>query len=172
MNQAVAPIIVTPYAVFYNGAAESATGSATGVGGVNLASDVKLSGTIHTNAGTYTDAWTFSDPSNNYQAASGTITDTIAKATATINVTPYSVTYDGTAHSATGTATGVLGERLAGLDLSHTDHTSPGTYTDTWIFTDSTGDYTDATGTVIDTIARAMVPLPRRPQGARPRRLS
>ncbi len=152
VDQAVAQIVVTPDDVVYNGAAESATGRATGVGGVNLAADLNLSGTTHTNAGTYTDTWTFSDPSGNYQAASGTITDTIAKATATINVTPYSVTYDGTAHSATGTATGVLGERLAGLDLSHTDHTNPGTYTDTWIFTDSTGNYTDGTGTVIDAI--------------------
>ena len=166
VDQAVAQIVVTPDDVVYNGAAESATGRATGVGGVNLAADLNLSGTTHTNAGTYTDTWTFSDPSGNFQAASGTITDTIAKATATINVTPYSVTHDGTAHSATGTATGVLGERLAGLDLSHTDHTNPGTYTDTWIFTDSTGNYSDATGTVIDAISAGNGPGTTSPSGS------
>ena len=47
--------------------------------------------------------------------------DLINKAAATIVVTPYSVTYDANPHTATGTATGVLGETLAGLDLSESD---------------------------------------------------
>ena len=42
----------------------------------------------------------------------------------TIVVTPYSVTYDGNPHTATGMATGVNGGRLGGLDLSGTTNTS------------------------------------------------
>ena len=74
-----------------------------------------LSGTTHTNAGTYNgDTWTFTDTTGNYNNASGTVNDSIAKAKATILVTPYSVTYDGNAHTATGTATGVGGVSLSG----------------------------------------------------------
>ena len=36
----------------------------------------------------------------------GELADAIAKANAVVTVTPYSVTYDGAAHTATGTATG------------------------------------------------------------------
>ena len=44
-----------------------------------------------------------------YLNTSGTVSDKIDENSATINVTPYTVTYDGTAHTATGTATGVGG---------------------------------------------------------------
>jgi Bacterial Ig-like domain (group 3)/Right handed beta helix region len=78
VNRAAAQIIVTPYSSTYNGAAHSATATATGVAGVNLSADINLTGTTHTNAGTYTDTWTFTDPTGNYTNASGTITDTIS----------------------------------------------------------------------------------------------
>jgi hypothetical protein len=112
-----------------------------------------LSGTTHTNAGTTNDGWTFTNA--NYNDASGTVTDSIAKANATIAVTPYTVTYDGLPHTATGTATGVQGENLAGLDLSGTTHTDAGDYTDAWTFTDATGNYNNAGGTVLDRIAKS-----------------
>ncbi len=71
-------------------------------------------------------------------------------------VTPYSITYDGNPHTAIGTATGVKGEALAGLDLSATTHGSAGTYaSDPWTFTDITGNYNNASGTVSDAIAKA-----------------
>jgi hypothetical protein len=72
-------------------------------------------------------------------------------------VTPYTVTYDGTSHTATGTATGVNGANLsAGLTLSGTTHTSAGTYaSDSWSFTDSTGNYANTSGTVTDSISKA-----------------
>ena len=55
-----ASITVTPYSVTYDGNSHTATGTATGVGGVDLGSDLNLTGTTHTNAGTYaSDAWTF-----------------------------------------------------------------------------------------------------------------
>ena len=61
-----------------------------------------MSNTTHTNAGTYaTDTWIFTGTANYNNIASTTITDTIQKANATVVVTPYSVTYDGLAHTAT-----------------------------------------------------------------------
>ncbi|PYT52123.1 MAG: hypothetical protein DMG43_12675, partial [Acidobacteria bacterium] len=131
-----------------------------GVGGVNLASDLDLSHTVHTNAGTYgSDSWTFTDPTGNYKnVAATTITDQIDPATASITVTPYHVTYDATAHTASGTATGVGGVNLsADLTLSGTTHTSAGTYSsDSWTFTDPTGNYKNvAATTVTDQIDQA-----------------
>src|SRR6185437_6391042 len=99
--------------------------------------------------------WTFTDSTGNYKNASGTVGDEIKKADATIMVTPYSVIYDGNAHLAAGSATGAKGESLSGLDLSGTSHTNAGTFTDTWTFTDSTGNYKNASGTVGDEIKKA-----------------
>src|SRR5439155_17762875 len=66
------------------------------------------------------------------------------------------VTYDGNAHTATGTVTGAKGETLTGLSLSSTTHTAAGDYpTDPWTFTDSTGNYNNANGTVHDQIDKA-----------------
>src|SRR5512133_760736 len=99
-----------------------------------------LTGTTHTEAGTYsTDGWTFAG-NTDYKAASGTITDKIAQINATIVVTPYDVNYDGNPHTATGTATGLAGLDLASLlTLSGTTHTDAGTYaTDGWSFAGNT----------------------------------
>jgi hypothetical protein len=87
----------------------------------------------------------------------GGATDTINKAAATCTVNGYTVNYDGTAHTATGSCTGVSGETLPGLGLAGTTHTSAGSYgTDPWTFTDSTGNYKNASGTVSDTINKAV----------------
>ena len=48
---------------------------------------------------------------------SGTVSDTISKATPRSTVTPYSASYDGNAHTATGTATGIGGVALAAWAL-------------------------------------------------------
>jgi hypothetical protein len=88
--------------VTYDAAAHTATGTAAGVSSEDLSSLLDLSGTTHTNAGSYAaDAWTFAGNSN-YNATSGTTSDSIAKANATVAVTPYAVTYDAAAHTATG----------------------------------------------------------------------
>ena len=81
---------------------------------------------------------------------------TVNKATATINVTPYNVTYDGGPHTAMGTATGVGGADLsASLNLTGTTHKDAGTYAaDPWTFTGGTN-YNDASGTVKDCIKKA-----------------
>ncbi len=156
IGKADAVIVVTPYSVTYNAASHTATGTATGVSSEALAG-LDLSGTTHTNAGTYgSDAWTFTDVAGNFNDDSGTVSDAIGKADAVIVVTPYSVTYNAASHTATGTATGVSLEALAGLDLSGTTHTNAGTYgSDAWTFTDVTGNYNDDSGTVSDAIGKA-----------------
>src|SRR6185437_3514098 len=52
----------------------------------------------------------------------------IGKTSATIEVTFYSLNYDGGPHTAAGTAKGVLNESLSGLDVSGTTHTNAGDY--------------------------------------------
>src|SRR5205085_93398 len=118
----------------------SATGTAKGVAGETL-SGLDLSGTSHTNAGAYpNDPWSFTDSTGNYNQATGSVGDSIAKAAATINVLGYNVVSDSAPHSATGTATGVKGESLSGLNLSGTTHSAAGDYpNDPWTFTDATG---------------------------------
>src|SRR5205814_737518 len=147
------------YSVTYDGAAHTATGSASGVETtpVDLTSLLHLGGTTHTAAGTYAaDAWTF-DGNGNYNAATGTVSDAIAKADATIHVTPYSVTYDGAAHTATGSASGVETTPVDLTSLLHlggTTHTAAGTYAgDAWTF-DGNGNYNAATGTVSGSIEK------------------
>jgi hypothetical protein len=89
----------------------------------------------------------------NYVLTQPATTANITKASATITVTPYNVTYDGSAHAAVGTANGVLNENLSGLDLSGTMHTAAGSYAgDGWTFTDVTGNYNNTNGTVSDAI--------------------
>ena len=171
IGQATATVSVTPYSVTYDGNAHTATGTATGVGGVNLpASDLNLTGTTHTNAGTYSDTWTFADP--NYVSQSGSVTDNIGQANANPGVTGYTVTYDGNAHTATGSATVASVDAAAGIslnsdfDLSQTVHTNAGSSTDAWSFNEPTllngsvnpnynANYAGTTGTVVDTIAQA-----------------
>src|SRR6266403_5594592 len=154
--KADATINVTPYSVTYDGNAHTATGTAKGANNETL-SGLDLSGTTHTNAGDYpSDPWTFTDSTGNYSNSSGSVHDSIGKADATISVTPYSVTYDGNAHTATGTAKGANNETLSGLDLSGTTHTNAGDYpSDPWTFTDSTGNYKNTSGSVHDSIGKA-----------------
>jgi hypothetical protein len=157
ITPATASCTVTGYTVPYDASPHTATGSCTGIGGVNLSGDLGLSGTTRTDAGSFTDPWTFTDPTGNYVNPGGTVTDTISPVKAVCSVTGYMVTYDGTAHSAGGSCTGIGGVNLSGdLDLSKTAHTNARTYSDTWSFTDPTGDYTNPGGTVTDTISPAL----------------
>ncbi len=82
----------------------------------------------------------------NYTLASvATATADIFKATATIDVDGYNAPYDGASHGATGSATGVQGETLAGLELGERFTNVPGGTAD-WTFIDPTGNYHDASG--------------------------
>ena len=116
---------------------------------------LNLNNTVHTNAGTYTDTWTFSNP--NYSNASGTIIDTILKANANIVVNGYTVNYNGAAHEATDAAYGVGGVVLSGLNLSGTIHVGVGTYHDTWTF--SNPNYNSVSVTVVDIVHPALVKI-------------
>ena len=155
IDKAEATITVNGYSGTYDGAAHGAMG--TVVGALDDLSAVGSSldlGSSFTNAPGGTAYWTFHG-GNNYHDQHGSVAIVIAKADATITVTGYNGVYDGGADRATGTARGVLGESLNGLDLSGTSHTDAGSYSDSWPFTDGTGNYNDASGTVITSIDRA-----------------
>ncbi|PJJ07689.1 hypothetical protein CLU83_0885 [Flavobacterium sp. 1] len=138
---------------FTGSAIEPATVSVTGAGGLNMSPTASYNS--NTNAGTASASYTFSGDAN-HEGSSDSKTFEIGKANPTIVVTPYSVTYDTVAHTATGTAKGVQGAALAGLNLGETIHTNAGTYTsDAWVFTDVTGNYNNANGTVNNTISKA-----------------
>jgi len=156
ISSAAASITITPYDVTYNGDPHTATVEATGAQGEDLSAFVDLSDTTHTNAGTYaTDAWSFHVPTGNYADANGTVSDAISKADPTIVVTPYSVPFDGSSHTADGSAKGVKGEALTGLDLSGTTHTNAGSYAiDPWTFTDVTGNYINKNDIISDSIGK------------------
>ena len=96
-----------------------------------------MSSTTHTNAGTYSDTVTFLGDAN-YKAASKAVTSYILKATVTLtgnglNGSGYFGTFDGQAHAATATVTGVGGVVL-GQVTSSTTHTNVGIYSDTVTF--------------------------------------
>ncbi len=156
----------------YNGNPEIGTGQAIGGAGETLAISsityLGISGTTWgptttppTNVGIYlVTAHTLGDANNN---AGDSLPNAlrINKASATIVVTGYCVAFDGAAHTAIGTATGVLGESLAsGLTLSATTHTAAGTYAgDAWTFIGGMN-YTNQNGTVNDSIVNAVISAP------------
>jgi hypothetical protein len=93
------------------------------------------------NAGSYPTgvAASFAGDSS-YGTSSGNASLTVGKATATVVVTPYTVTYDGNPHTATVTSiTGVCGETdatVGTVNVSNNEHTDAGTYAaDYWFFT-------------------------------------
>jgi hypothetical protein len=106
--KADASCTIVGYSVTYDASSHTASGSCLGVDGSTVLAGLVKSGTTHTNAGTYTgDAWTFTDVTGNYHDASGTVNDAIGKATPTVSVTWASWTFDGAAHPASGSVTGV-----------------------------------------------------------------
>jgi hypothetical protein len=119
VTQAAAPvanITVTGYSVSYDGHPHAATGTATGLGGVDLSADLSLGGTQHTAAGAYTDTWTFHDPTGTYSGASGTVSDSITPATLTITpAAGQSKVYGAPVPVLTYTASGFVNGDSAGL---------------------------------------------------------
>ncbi|MEI8086405.1 MAG: MBG domain-containing protein, partial [Paludibacter sp.] len=128
----------------YDGTAKSATATALGGG---LVSSITTGGTAtQTNAGTYTVTADIA-ASTNYNAATGVTASNsfvIDKATPTLTVSNSPVTYDGTAKSATATASGsgVVSNILTGGAATQT---TAGTYTITANIAASTN-YNSATG--------------------------
>src|SRR6266850_7975241 len=94
----------------YNGSAQMpCSTSVTGAGGLNLTPTPGYSSNV--NAGTATASYTFAGDAN-HTGSNDSKTFTIAKANPMIGVSGYNVPYDGNPHTATGTATGVMGENL------------------------------------------------------------
>lgn len=153
LQKADAVVTVTGVTVTYNGEEHGANGTAKGANDVDLSAQLDL-GAKFINVPGGTANWTFNG-GDNYITENGSVQIVINQATATIVVTPYDVTYDTAAHTATGTAKGVLNEDLSALlDLSGTTHTNAGTYNDTWTFAGNLN-YKTASGSVTDRIARA-----------------
>ena len=110
-----------------------------------------LSQTTHVDAGNYTDPWTFTDITGNYNDASGTINDIIRKIDANCFIDGWSGDYDGLPHEATGYCTGLANVDLSdGLDLGASFTDAPGG-TANWTFTGGTN-YNDQSGSVAITI--------------------
>jgi hypothetical protein len=160
LEQAASTTTVTGGTFTYDGAAHAAAVSVTGAGGLNLTPAASYSGSCSSAPITVAEGTTCTATYNyagdiNYLPSSNSASITINKAEATINVAPYNVTYNGSAHVAVGTAAGVNGEDLsAGFDLSATSHKDAGTYNgDAWSFSDA--NYNDASGTVDNFIGKA-----------------
>ncbi|MFZ4388202.1 MAG: beta strand repeat-containing protein, partial [Chthoniobacterales bacterium] len=162
VTKANATINVTSYSVTYSGTIWTASSTATGVGGADLSGSLNVSGTVHTNAGTYpTDAWTFTGGTN-YNDASGTVSDSIAKASASITINGYTGVYDATAHGASvGTATGVGGVNLSGSVSLGSSFTSAPGGTANWSFTNA--NYNSQSGTAAVTISKAPLTISAQP---------
>ncbi len=125
--KATATINVTAYTAIYDSNAHTATGTATGVGGANLAGQLMLSGTTHTNAGDYpSDSWSFAGGTN-YNDASGTVHNSIAQASSATTVTcPTNVTYNATAQTpCTASVTGAGLNQV--LPITYSNNTNVGT---------------------------------------------
>jgi IPT/TIG domain/Dockerin type I domain len=153
--------------VTYTGTPHAGSGQALGGAGESLPVTLSyqgISGTTYgpsatppTNVGVYlVTAHTVGDANNNAEDSLPNALR-INKATATIVVNAYCAHFDGSAHTATGTATGVQSEALTGLVLTGTTHTAAGTYLgDAWSFSGAPN-YSDASGTVDDSIVNAVI---------------
>src|SRR5204863_24711 len=114
-----------------------------------------------TNASTYAVTANFVPTDTiNYNTLTGVSAGSfqIKKATATVVVTPYSVTYDANPHTASYTVTGVGSDpAAAGTSITlNTTHTNAGNYnTDSWSFSGGTNYNDIASTTITDVISKA-----------------
>ena len=119
----------------YNGTAQvGGSGTVSGAGGLNTvptfvtyAANADGTGVPDlTNAGTYYAIAYYAGDANHTASTGAAVAVVINKATANVNVVGYSGTYDGLAHGATGTATGVNGASVGTLNLGATFVNVPG----------------------------------------------
>ena len=173
--KANATVDVTGYTGTYDGNAHGASGTAKGVGGVNLSGQLNLGDTF-TNYPGGTANWTFSGGIN-YNDQSGNVAITINQATPTVTVTDDGGTYTGSAYAATGSVKGV-GSPVADLgtptftyyvntgtdaapvwnSLGNTAPTDAGSYKVVASYAGSTN-YTGASAEKTFTIAKANAPV-------------
>ena len=124
--KATPTVTVTGGTLTYNATARSATGSATGIGGVNLGPltfTYDGSSTPPVNAGTYAVVGSFAGNSN-YEARTGTATLTINKAMPIVpTLNDITETYDGLPHGANVNIAGVAGEWLTPVIMTYNGST-------------------------------------------------
>jgi uncharacterized repeat protein (TIGR01451 family) len=143
----------------YDGTAKSASAS-TNPNGLNVVITYGTGSSAHRrntasltpiDAGSYSVTATIDDP--NYE---GSATDTlvISKADATISVTGYTGAYDGSAHGATGSATGAQSEDLSSLLHLGSSYTNVPGGTANWTF-DGNNNYNSDSGSVSIDISKA-----------------
>src|SRR5206468_1666764 len=142
----------------YRGSAFTATATVTGVGGLNQSVGVVYSGDC-TNV-TVTNGCTATANfagDTNHDASSDAKSITITKADASITVNGYSGVYDGAAHGATGSATGVIGENLTSLLNFGSSFTNVPGGTAHWTFNagGTNANYNSAGGDAAITITKA-----------------
>ena len=158
--KADATINVSGFTGVYDAAAHGATGSATGVGGVNLNAGLTL-GASFTDAPGGIANWAFTGGTN-YTDANGSVAIVITQATATITGTAlngrgYLGVYDAQAHAATATVRGVGGVIL-GTVASSTTATNVGVTTHTVTFLGDIN-YKAASKVLTNTITQATVTI-------------
>ena len=155
ISKADAVISVSGFAGKYDGNTHGASGTATGVKGEDLSSLFNL-GSTFTSVPGGTAHWTFNATyaNGNYNSASGDAAITINKADATIVVNGFSGKYDGNAHGATGSATGVKGEDLSSLLNLGASFTDVPGGTAHWTFAGNTN-YKSTSSDVSITISQA-----------------
>ena len=136
----------------YSGLPESATAAISGLGTSSFTFTYNGLATPPTNAASYTVVATLVNA--NYKGSlSGTLV--VAKANATVAVTPYNVLFDGNPHTATYTISGVGPDKAAaGSSITlNTTHTNPGVYaSDSWSFSGGPNYNNIATTTITDVI--------------------
>lgn len=151
----------------YDGAPHQATATAIGTGGVAVSGSFTFtyngSPTPPTNAGTYQVVATFTSSDPSYGNATGTGNLTINSAAPTVSVTGGRFAYDGAAHPATGSATGVGGVSVGGTftftyNGSASVPTTPGTYAVVGTFASADPNYTGGTGTATITVIPPSAP--------------
>ena len=135
----------------YDASAHGATGTCRGVDDEVLAGLVL--GSSYTNVPGGTASWAFTDVTGNYTDDAGSVDIVIARADPVCTINGFDGPFDASAHGATGTCRGVENEVLPGLDLGASFTSVPGGTAD-WVFTDSTGNYTDDAGSVDIAIGR------------------
>ncbi|MBF2708557.1 T9SS type A sorting domain-containing protein, partial [Flavobacterium soyangense] len=155
----VTTVTVAPGAPFtYTGSAiEQASVSVTGAGGLSLTPAPVYANNI--NVGTANASYSYAGDAN-HEGSTDSKDFAIGKANAVITVTPYSVTYDGVAHTSTFTAVGVESPSpvdLTGLmTVNETTHINAGTYNaDAWSFAGN-GNYLASSGTVNNSIGKSV----------------
>jgi len=155
--EAAATVTVScPTGVVYDGNAHSCSATANGIGGADISASGSFSWSpapAETNVGSYTLTATFTGTApSDYSSASGHASLSIAKATPSLVLTCNEVTYNGSPHACTGSATGAGGASVSGSWVySPGTETHAGSYPVTGTFTSTNANYSSggsASGTL------------------------